>query len=254
MEQKIPKIIHYCWFGNNPKPALIQQCIESWKKHCPDFEIIEWNESNFDVHSNAFVEEAYQAKKWAFVSDFARGYALLQWGGIYIDTDVELLQPIDSLLLHPFFAGFETKDSLGSAIFGCGKDNEIIRMYFEYYNSLQYSSIDKGYVIITSPIVLTELLKDKGLILNGKKQEICECTVYPKAVFYPTDIGWVFDRYGSKTIGVHHYLDSWGKNTKMGVRTKSSKLRLSLLFHARNLFGTDLMCKIGSKLRKKKNN
>ena len=110
MEQKIPKIIHYCWFGGNPLPDIVQKCIESWKKYCPDYEIIKWDESNFDVNCCDYAKEAYEAKKWAFVSDYCRFYVLNKQGGIYLDTDVELIKPIDNLL--DFFKNDECPNEL----------------------------------------------------------------------------------------------------------------------------------------------
>ena len=97
-KQQIPKIIHYCWFGKGPKPELAIKCIESWKKYCPDYEIKEWNEDNFDLNYNAYVKEAYENKKWAFVTDVVRLYALVNYGGIYMDTDVEVIKPLDEFL------------------------------------------------------------------------------------------------------------------------------------------------------------
>ena len=105
----IPKVIHYCWFGGNPLPELAQKCIASWKKYCPDYEIKEWNESNFDLNCCDYVREAYEAKKWAFVSDVARLYAMVHEGGIYMDTDVEVIAPLDSLLQYHAVSGFETE-------------------------------------------------------------------------------------------------------------------------------------------------
>ena len=103
----IPKIIHYCWFGGNPLPELAIKCIESWKKYLPDYEIKEWNESNFDINCCAYVREAYEAKKWAFVSDYARFWILYQHGGLYFDTDVELIKSIDDLIVKGAFMGCE---------------------------------------------------------------------------------------------------------------------------------------------------
>ena len=103
----IPKVIHYCWFGNNPKPKMVKKCINSWKKYCSDYEIIEWNENNFDVNYCDYVKEAYEAKKWAFVSDFARLWIIYNCGGIYLDTDVEIIRNLDELLNDKAFFGFE---------------------------------------------------------------------------------------------------------------------------------------------------
>lgn len=108
----IPKIIHYIWFGGNPLPELAVKCIESWKKYCPDYEIMIWDERNFDVSVCAYTKEAYDAKKWAFVSDYVRLKALYEYGGIYMDTDVELVKSLDGFLHEKAFSGFETKESM----------------------------------------------------------------------------------------------------------------------------------------------
>lgn len=251
MENRIPRIIHYCWFGGKPKPQLVLRCIESWKQFCPDYEIIEWNEDNFDTHSNAFIEDAYQAEKWAFVSDYARAIGLLRYGGIYLDTDMEALQPFDPLLVHSFFAGFETKDTIAAGIIGCEKENDVIRRYTEYYQGASFYKNGKQ-TMMTSPVVLTELLLEKGLKLNGKKQCASGCMVYPKNVFYPTGIEWVRGRYGSNTIAVHHYMNSWGKNSSLSEQSRISKIRLSMLFYARNLLGTETMYQMGKRIHRLK--
>ena len=106
----IPKVIHYCWFGRNPKSSLIKKCIKSWKEKCPDYEIVEWNETNFDINCCEYVKQAYEQKKWAYVSDYARFYILNKYGGIYVDTDVQFLKPLDDLLSTKFL-GFARKDS-----------------------------------------------------------------------------------------------------------------------------------------------
>ena len=103
----IPKKIHYCWIGGNPLPELAIKCIESWKKYCPDYEIIEWNEKNYDFRKNQFMREAYDEKKWGFVPDYARLDIIYEHGGIYLDTDVEIIKPLDSLLKEQGFAGME---------------------------------------------------------------------------------------------------------------------------------------------------
>ena len=103
----IPKIIHYCWFGHNKLPALYEKCIQSWKKYCPDYEIVCWNEENFDITQNRYAKEAYEAGKWAFVSDYVRLKVLFEHGGIYLDTDVELIRPIDALVADGGYMGFD---------------------------------------------------------------------------------------------------------------------------------------------------
>ena len=248
MEQRIPKIIHFCWFGGNPKPPLVQRCIKSWELHCPDYEIVEWNEEGFDIHSNNLAEEAYRSKKWAFVADYVRGYALLTYGGIYLDTDMELLQGLDALLENRFFIGFETNDTLATGVIGCDKNNAIIRNYLQYYQGKHFTKEGEN-AITTSPVVISDMLQEMGFRLNGKKQRIADCTLYPKSYFYPTNLGWVLGKFGKETIGVHHYMDSWGRNSALNEKTILSKMRLSMLFALRNAVGTSTVYQIGQIVR-----
>ncbi len=115
----IPKKIHYCWFGGAPLPDLVQKCIASWQEHCPEYEIIRWDESNFDLNCCDYVKEAYQAQKWAFVSDVARLYALVTYGGIYMDTDMELLKPLDDILQYEAISGFESNCRISAGLLSC---------------------------------------------------------------------------------------------------------------------------------------
>ena len=112
----IPKVLHYCWFGGAPKPKNIQNCIRSWKKYCPDYEIIEWNEQNFDVSQSLYTRQAYDARRWAFVADYARLKILYEQGGIYMDTDVELLRSLDDLLVYPAFFGFQHNNEVATGL------------------------------------------------------------------------------------------------------------------------------------------
>ena len=127
----IPKVIHYCWFGKGKMPVLADKCIKSWKKYCPDYEIIEWNEENFDINCCDYVREAYENRKFAFVTDYVRLYAMYTYGGIYMDTDVELLKPLDSFLQDAAFIGFENKESIATAIIGCNKENKFFKAFIQ---------------------------------------------------------------------------------------------------------------------------
>ena len=130
----IPKVIHYCWFGGNPKPEIIEKCIASWEKFCPGWEIKEWNETNYDVTAHSYVKEAYEAKKWAFVSDVVRLDVVCRLGGVYLDTDVELLQPIDFLCECDAFFSFETNLNINTGIgFGSATDHPSVRAMLTYY-------------------------------------------------------------------------------------------------------------------------
>ena len=144
-KNKIPKVIHYCWFGKNPLPELAVKCINSWKKYCPDYEIIEWNENNFDLNSVTYVKEAYEAKKWAFITDYVRLFVLYEYGGVYMDTDVELLKPIDSFLTLDAFSGFESSNAVPTGIISSRKNFKFIKELLDYYNDKHFKNDDGTY-------------------------------------------------------------------------------------------------------------
>ena len=131
MSNSIPKKIHYCWFGNNDKPKIVMKCIETWKRILPDYEIIEWNENNFDINSNKYVKEAYENKKYAFVSDYVRVYVLYNIGGIYLDTDVEVFKPLDKFLKEDSFWGFEEKNYIATSTIGAKAGNKLIKQFLD---------------------------------------------------------------------------------------------------------------------------
>lgn len=244
----IPKIIHYCWFGGNPLPELIQNCIKSWKKYCPDYEIMEWNESNFDVHCNRFVSEAYQAKKWAFVADYARLYAIYHCGGIYLDSDVELLRPLDAFLSDEAFAGFETKDSPAAIVLGCVKGHPLIKEFMDYYERRPFIREDGSYDMRTNTSVFTELAVCHGLRLDGKKQIVAGCVFYPEIVFSPNNLRRIFYRYSSKSYAVHHILGSWGV-TPTYKRKFHKRVLMYCVRVARDMIGTPKVGKIITAMR-----
>lgn len=154
----IPKIIHYVWVGNNPKPKDIKQCMKTWKKHLKDYKIIEWNESNFDISSHPFVKKAYEAKKWAYVSDYIRMYAIYNYGGIYLDTDVLVLENFDKFLNNKVFVGFERENYPFTAVFGAEKKNKFIKKLLDYYDNLDAYNFDfeNNNTISVSNILINE--------------------------------------------------------------------------------------------------
>ena len=153
----IPKVIHYCWFGGNPLPELAQKCIASWKKYCPDYEIKEWNESNFDLNCCDYVREAYEAKKWAFVSDVARLYAMVHEGGIYMDTDVEVIAPLDSLLQYHAVSGFETEHSIPTGLMACEKGNPMFTEFLNEYKTAHFLLPDSSLDQTTNVVRITNI-------------------------------------------------------------------------------------------------
>ena len=165
----IPKKIHYIWVGGKEKPKNVERCIKTWKKVFKDFEIIEWNEENFDINSCSYTKCAYEAKKWAFVSDYIRLYALNTIGGVYLDTDVIAVENIDELLNDKAFIGFENNNFVSAAIMGSEKDHPFIKELLNYYNNID----DKKYFNFddNNSLLVTNILKENyKLKLNNKEQ------------------------------------------------------------------------------------
>ena len=156
----IPKKIHYCWFGGNPLPETAKKYMNTWKRYCPDYEIIEWNEKNFDITQNQYCLEAYKAKKWAFVSDYARLKVLYEYGGIYMDTDVEVVKPFDDLLKYNLFVGLEAEDRIQTGIFGAEIKNEFIKILLNDYQNRHFIFGKNKYDLSTNVQFITQKLKD----------------------------------------------------------------------------------------------
>lgn len=210
----IPLIIHYCWFGRNPKPALVLKCVESWKKYMPDYEIREWNEDSYDICKSDFVKEAYEAKKWAFVSDYVRFDVIEAYGGIYFDTDVELLKPIPfEILNQKTFTGFESAGRVSPGlVYADGPHGKVTKMILECYNQLHFTVNGKAQMITVNSIV-TEILKPYGLRLDNSYQKINGLSIYPSNVFCGFDQDVKEIDIKPDTISVHHYMSSWAKRT-----------------------------------------
>lgn len=204
----IPKKIHYCWFGKNKKSKLIKKCIKSWHKICPDFEIIEWNEDNFDVNVCEYTKQAYENKKWAFVSDYCRFYVLEKFGGIYLDTDVELLKPLDGFLSSPF-AGFEKGDSVNTGlIMGCEACDSLCRAMLQEYNSDKFV-IDGSLNLKTVCERVTAYLCNYGLELNNTTQKVENYVIYDSTYFNPFDMDTGKINLTENSVSIHHYAASW---------------------------------------------
>lgn len=192
----IPKKIHFCWFGKNPKPQLVEHCISSWNKHLPDYEIVEWNEENFDVYQNEFVKTAYENKKWAFVSDFARAKALYEHGGFYLDTDMEVKNSLNDFLHHRAVCGFEIKGIPYSAFWGIEKGHLLGKKIMEHYENSVYK--EEPNTAIFSRLLVEEFGADAE---KDEFQELKEGIVLYPSHYFSLDI--------PKNFVVHHFSGSW---------------------------------------------
>lgn len=203
------KIIHYCWFGKKPLPKKFKKYIKSWKKFLPNYKIIEWNEKNFDIKITNFSKEAYKQKKWAFVSDVARFYALKKYGGIYFDTDVEIVSNINFLLEKYMWVGREDDNYIGTAIIAIKhKESKEATDIMNIYKKTKFD-IDNIYKI-TSPQILTSYLKKSGLKPGDFNQKIKnKIFVYKKEYFYPKTYMRNNDIYTNNTCLIHHFDASW---------------------------------------------
>lgn len=220
MEEVIPKVIHYCWFGRNPLPPLANDCITSWKKYLPDYEIIEWNEDKFDISSNTYVREAYEQKKYAFVSDYVRLYALYNFGGIYMDTDVEVIKSLDDFLKDQAFSGFEDEDRIPTGIIGSKKHHYFIKQLLDYYNGRHFIKEDGTLDITTNVEIITKICLDNNFIPNNKKQTVCDFTFYPKEYFCPLTYNSLRKHKTKNTYTIHHFAGSWKETSELSRLVK----------------------------------
>lgn len=240
----IPKVIHYCWFGGNSLPKDVLRCIESWKKMCPDYEIIQWNENNFDVESHAFVKSAYEAKAWAFVSDYARLKIIFEHGGIYLDTDVELLKSLDSLREYDGYIGVQQcghfcTTGLG---FGAVKGNAVIQKMLNKYNQIIFSLEKKKE--FACPLLNDSVMKELGYIYNEEQViDVNGIKVFPPRYFDPIAPGDGMKILKCEdTISIHHYSASWMDN--------KTKYRRKII----RIVGQENISKIKKVIRKIKRN
>lgn len=205
----IPKVIHYCWFGGNPLPAYVKKYIKSWEKHCPDYKIICWDESNFDVNSHPFMKAAYEAKAWAFVSDYARLKIVYENGGIYLDTDVELLKNLDFLLENKFYIGVQQVGRYVTTGLGFGAEqyNETVKELLEQYENIEFSEENKRK--IACPILNMKVFDKYGYIYENSIWNQYGITIYPCSYFDPVSPGMAENLLCEETVSMHHYSSSW---------------------------------------------
>lgn len=219
MQQQIPKIIHYCWFGGNPLPELAKKCIASWRKYLPGYEIKEWNESNFDVYQAPYVAEAYRLKKFAHVSDYARIWILYHYGGVYFDTDVEVIRPLDDILARGSYAGFECQEGtpfdnpsgnmnpgLGMAIVPKHPFLAQLMDYYNHHHYVRWNGRNTGNITLQ----VTKFLDyDHKQVLEGGIVSVSGLLIYPIEYFCPLDYYTGEMKMTENTRTIHHYMASW---------------------------------------------
>lgn len=218
----IPKVIHYCWFGNGDLPKLATKCIKSWEKYCPDYKIVCWTERNFDLSQNKYAYEAFQAGKWAFVSDYVRLKVIYDNGGIYLDTDVELLRPLDDLLENKGYMGFDEKGIIASGLgFGAEADNTVIGELLKDYEDIPFVLPDGSYDLTPCPDRNTKALQRLGMDIKNTNQRFMDMLFLPREYFCPTEYYTAKKALTPKTYSIHHYSASWTSPvTKRTTRIK----------------------------------
>ena len=218
MEKLIPKIIHYIWVGGKEKPADIKRCMATWKKHLEGYKVIEWNESNFDIEQHPFVKAAYEAKKWAYVSDYIRAYAIYNYGGIYLDTDILLLDNFDDFLNHRAFVGFENPNYPFTAAFGAEKGHPLVKDMLDYYDELDTYHFDfkNNNTISVSDILINKYGCKVGNMYQVLKEGIA---VYPDTILCnPSE----------KSVSIHVFTGTWLDEKKAIARKINTFLKLRI--------------------------
>lgn len=227
----IPKIIHYCWFGRGPKNELAIKCIESWKKFLPDYDIKEWNEDNFDVNLYPYAKEALENRKFAFVTDVVRLYALYTEGGVYMDTDVEVLKTYNPFLHHTMFSGFETDGNVPTGMMAAEKGSIWAKELLDQYDTRHFVQNDGSFDLTTNTTVITNYMLTKGLILNNKYQDFPSlCTMYPAEYFCPKDHRTGKIKCTKNTVCIHHFAGSWLNHTFWHDLRHNSKIFFVKIF------------------------
>ena len=237
----IPKKIHYCWFGGNPLPKTAIKCINSWKKFCPDYEIIEWNEKNFDINSNNFVKEAYENKKYAFVSDYVRLYVMYNYGGIYMDTDVEVVKNLDEFLINEGFSGFENETCIPTGIMASKKGFKLFEYLLSYYDEKNFVNEDGSFNMKTNVVIITSMLTEKGFCPNGKFQIVEGFALYPKDYFCPYNPATGKLYKTKNTAAIHWFNKSWISNAE--------KIRFYIARPFHRIFGVNCFDKVKKVLK-----
>lgn len=227
----IPKKIHYCWFGGKELPELAKKCIASWETYCPDYEIIRWDEGNFDLDGIPYTRWCYDNQKWAFLSDYVRLAVVAEYGGLYFDTDVELVRNPDELLQFEAFYGFENHSNVNTGQgFGAVAHHPTLEAMLREYLTLEPDA-NGAFPVQACPALNTAALIPMGLALNGKRQNIAGAEILPGDFLNPYDDSTGSLNRTKNTVGIHWYSKSW---ISKGAQLRS---RITRPFH--RIFGKD---------------
>lgn len=238
----IPRTIHYCWFGRGEMPQSAKDCVASWHRYMPDWEYKLWNEDNFDVTQIPYAKEAYEAKKYAFVSDYVRLWALCNEGGVYLDTDVEVFKPFDDLLDQSAFAGFEGSKymPIGTCVLASCSGSGWVKEQLDSYEGRRFIKSDGSYDLTTNVQFITANMRENGFVQNGVEQDYKDLHVYPVEYFCPRQTTGEYLRT-SHTYSDHLGLASWGDSIggwkSLFGKTVGPKVMTCLIKMKRKLFG-----------------
>ena len=210
----IPKVIHYCWFGRGELPRLAEKCIQSWKKYCPDYEIVCWNEDNFDINQNKYAREAYEAGKWAFVSDYVRLKVMYDEGGIYLDTDVELIKPLDPLIEENGYMGFDDRGIISTGLgFACEKGNDLVAALLADYDNISFVLPDGTYDITPCPDRNAKVFERLGMDISNHNQLFMGIRMLPEDYLCPMKYYTGKKMITPNTYSIHYFCASWTSST-----------------------------------------
>ncbi|MGV3631152.1 MAG: glycosyltransferase family 32 protein [Bacteroidota bacterium] len=238
----IPKTVHYCWFGKGPMPALAHKCIASWKKYLPDYELKLWDESTFDISSNTYVKEAYEARKFAFVTDYVRLFALYTEGGVYMDTDVQVIKKLDDFLTLPAFTGFESDKDVPTGIMAGEKAGKWAEEQLSYYENRHFLISGKP-DLTTNVQIISGIMARNGFVLENSYQVYKDCMhVFPKDYFCPKSRTGVVT-LTENTHCIHHFNGSW--------QSKRMKMKKFLFHKILGTYFTDKLVRLKRSIIKK---
>ncbi len=214
----IPKIIHFCWLSNDEYPALIQKCIDTWKEKLPDYEFIHWDTNRFNLEDNIWVKQAFETKKYAFAADFIRLYAVYNYGGIYLDTDIEIVKSFNDLLERPYFVGAEGEGIIEAGVFGAEKNADWLKKCLDYYEGKEFIKTDGTFDTLTLPRIMMSQISQIKMFkevepndINSEQQHIDNDMIYmfPKDYFCAKNHGTGVIEKTANTYSIHHFAMSW---------------------------------------------